>query len=337
MNTSPFLIELQWAEYARTGYLRLGKILDDASVKSLSQRADDLASGKIKNPAIQMQLDTGGVYEELPEANSHFEPAGLLYRKIQGLESDDLYAPLVKHQLFTEIGAHEYGAHAALSTFRAMVMNKPAGQGTLLPWHQDGGEVWALDRDPLITIWIALDPARRANGCIEIIPGSHRLGLLSTHGSTISDQDVLRYCPVDKIELLEVEAGHGLLMHNWLIHRSGINPSPQPRRAFTACYMDSRTQSVLTGHTFPLVHERPPTQPYPFIHQFHIDNAFLRETAAKSEEYALSLLQANTALQHSQAEAVSYAHHLENELRKLKESQSLRKSIVNWLRKLVSR
>jgi hypothetical protein len=30
------------------------------------------------------------------------------------------------------------------------------GGGTALPWHQDGGEHWALDRDPLFFVWIAL-------------------------------------------------------------------------------------------------------------------------------------------------------------------------------------
>ncbi len=34
------------------------------------------------------------------------------------------------------------------------------GGGTALPWHQDGGEHWALDRDPLLFVWIALTEVR---------------------------------------------------------------------------------------------------------------------------------------------------------------------------------
>ena len=45
---------------------------------------------------------------------------------------------------------------------------------------------------------------------------------------------------------LEVEAGHAVLLHNWLIHRSGVNPTPAPRRAFTVCYMDGRTLNAGT-------------------------------------------------------------------------------------------
>jgi polysaccharide pyruvyl transferase WcaK-like protein len=283
------LTEQQWSDYARDGVLHLGKVLEPEELDALRQRADDLALGNVKNPDVQMQLDTGGAYEELPAAVGSFDRGTVLYRKIQGLETDPLFARLVRHPLFLEVCARQYGRHAALSIFRAMVMNKPAGQGTVLPWHQDGGGVWSLDRDPLVTIWIALDPATRANGCMEIVPGTHHLGLLSTFGSTIEEEDAARHCPPERIQPLEVEAGHAVLLHNWLIHRSGLNPSPVPRRAFTICYMDGRTQSTLTGHHFPLVAGSLPEEPYPFVRQLQDNCAALRESFARAEEYARSL------------------------------------------------
>ncbi len=283
------LNEQQWNDYARDGFLHLGKVLEPAELDALRQRADDLALGNVKNPDVQMQLDTGGVYEELPGTVRSFDRGTVLYRKIQGLETDDLFSRLVRHPLFLEICAREYGGHAAISIFRAMVMNKPAGQGTVLPWHQDGGDVWALDRDPRVTIWIALDPATQANGCLEVIPGSHRLGLLSSFGSTIEEEDVERHCPPERVLPLEVEAGHAVLLHNWLIHRSGVNPTPAPRRAFTVCYMDGRTQSTLTGQHFPIVAGSLPAEPHPFIRQMRDDCAALRASMAQAEAYAHSL------------------------------------------------
>ena len=283
------LIEQQWNDYARDGFLHLGKVLEPEDLEALRQRADDLALGKVRNLDVQMQLDTGGVYEELPGAVSSFDRGTILYRKIQGLETDELFSGLVRNPLFLEICAHQYGAHAPVSIFRAMIMNKPAGQGTILPWHQDGGAVWALDRDPLITIWVALDPATRANGCMEVIPGSHRLGLLSTFGSTVEEEDVKRHCLPERVHPLEVEAGHAVLLHNWLIHRSGVNPTPAPRRAFTTCYMDGRTLSILTGKHFPIVAGTAPTEPYPFVRQLSNDCVALRESQAEAEAYARSL------------------------------------------------
>jgi polysaccharide pyruvyl transferase WcaK-like protein len=289
MERRMMITEQQWSDYSRDGFLHLGKVLEAEELEDLRQRADDLALGNVRNPDVQMQLDTGGAYEELPAAVGSFDRGTMLYRKIQGLETDELFSRLVRHPLFLEICARQYGRHSAVSIFRAMVMNKPAGQGTILPWHQDGGDVWALDRDPLVTVWVALDPATRANGCMEMVPGTHRLGLLSLYGSTVAEEDVERYCLPERVQPLEVEAGHAVLLHNWLIHRSGVNPSPVPRRAVTICYMDGRTQSTLTGNHFPLVAGSLPAEPYPFIRQLQEENRTLREMREETERYAKSL------------------------------------------------
>lgn len=281
MEDTRLLTEQQWNEYSRDGFLHLGKVLEPEELEALRRRADDLALGHVKNPDVQMQLDTGGVYEDLPAAVRSFDHGTRLYRKIQGLETDDLFSRLVKLPLFLEICARQYGPHAPVSIFRAMVMNKPAGQGTVLPWHQDGGNVWALDRDPLVTVWVALDPATRANGCLEVIPGTHRLGLLSLHGSTVAEEHVRVHCPPERVTPLEVEAGHAVMLHNWLIHRSGVNPTSVPRRALTVCYMDGRTQSVLTGNFFPLVAGSLPFETYPYVQQLRSDCEMLREMATR--------------------------------------------------------
>jgi hypothetical protein len=305
------LTEPQWNDFARDGFLRLGAVLPNAQLELLRQRADDLALGRIANPSVQMQLDTGGPYEDLPAAVDGFDQATTRYRKIQGLETDEHFSVLLRHPLFREVCARMYGAHASISIFRAMVMNKPAGQGTQLPWHQDGGDVWALDRDPLVTIWIALDSARTANGCLDVVPGSHRLGVLSSFGSTVSAEDEARHCPSAAVVPLEVEAGHAVLLHNWLLHRSGVNPTSEPRRAFTTCFMDSRTVNTLTGGRFPLVWGSSPDEPYPYLRQLQDECVALRHSQSEAEAYALSLQQTNAVLQTSIQDATTYARSLE--------------------------
>jgi len=315
----PTLSEAQWGDYARLGFLRLGRLLDEGQLEALRRRADELALGRVRNPGVQMQLDTGGAYDALPAATDRFEEGTILYRKIQGLETDELFASLVRHPLFLEISARVYGPHAPVSIFRAMVMNKPAGQGTSLPWHQDGGDVWALDRDPLVTVWVAIDAATRANGCVEVVPGSHHLGLLSAEGSTLSPEHVERHCPPASVQALEVEAGHALLMHNWLIHRSGVNPTSGPRRAFTACYMDGRTLGTLSGRLFPLVAGAPPADA-PFLRQVGEENRFLRTSMEEATAYARSLEAEVERLREMRAEAERYALSLEEERRRLQRS-----------------
>ena len=312
------LAQAQWQDYARDGFMHLGKVLEADEVDALRQRADDLAMGVAVNPCVQMQLDTGGAYDSLPGAVSSFDRGTLFYRKIQGLETDDLFARMMQHPTFRDVCAHEYGRHAAISIFRAMVMNKPAGQGTVLPWHQDGGNVWALDRDPLVTIWVALDPATRANGCMDAVPGSHRLGLLSLFGSTVADEHAAIHCPPERIVPLEVESGHAILLHNWLIHRSGVNPSSVPRRAFTMCCMDARTQSTLTGDRFPIIYGSLPAEPHPFVRQLRGDCATLRDNMAQAERFVASLQEDNRVLHQSTQEAVAYAKSLEQEMARLR-------------------
>jgi hypothetical protein len=207
-----------------------------------------------------------------------------------------------------------YGPHAPVSIFRAMIMNKPAGMGTTLPWHQDGGDVWKLDRDPLVTIWVALDDATVANGCMEAVRGSHLKGLLTAQGSTLSDEAAAIHCHPDRVVPLEVKAGHAVLLHNWLIHRSGVNPSSASRRAFTGCYMDGRTISVLTGSHFPLVSGSVGEYPYPFVAQLEADSTGALERFRAAEEYARSLEAELAQLREHNAEAQAYAKSLETRL-----------------------
>jgi polysaccharide pyruvyl transferase WcaK-like protein len=310
----------RWWQFEQQGYLRLGAVLDASQLAALRQRMDDIMLGRIRNPALQFQLDTGGLYEDLPDAVATFPATTLAYRKVQGLESDAVVLDLIRRDLFREICARQYGQHASVSIFRAMMMNKPAGQGTHLPWHQDAGDVWKLDRDPLVTIWIALDAATRASGCLEGIAGSHRLGVLSKNGSTISASHAERYCPEEAVTYLEVEAGEALLLHNWLLHRSGVNRTDAPRRALTTCYMDGRTMSTLTGDRFPIVfgeHEDP-DDALPFLKAVREENRQLRTTALEAERYAKSLLEDNQQRERMRSEAETYAKSLEAELHRLR-------------------
>lgn len=315
--TAAMLTQDQWQSFHQNGYLDLGRVLTDEEVAALKQRADDLALGVIKNPDVQFQLDTGGAYEDLPAAVPQFDGGTLLYRKIQGLENDGLFLRLIQKPVCLEVCAGMYGRHAAVSLFRAMIMNKPARQGTILPWHQDGGMVWALDRDPLVTIWVALDDATVENGCMECIPGSHRLGLLSQLGSTVSDESVKRHCLPEKVHPLEVKSGHAVFLHNWLIHRSGVNPSAVPRRAFTMCCMDARTRSTLTGHHFPIISGYQPSEPEHFLKQLLDERMVLQQKAREAEAYALSLEAENKVLRQMREEAEKYALSLESERAKL--------------------
>ena len=52
---------------------------------------------------------------------------------------------------------------------------------------------------------------------------------------------------------LVVEAGEAVLIHNWLLHRSGVYNTDQPRRAFSVAYMDANTKNVKMGESYSVI------------------------------------------------------------------------------------
>ena len=235
----------QWWQYYQDGYLKLGKMLTDEELSGLQQRIDEIMLGQasIDYDRLLMQLDSdSGAYGDMPAMTKGFKGPTLNYRKIQDLEHDPLFLAYMQHPLFKDICARAYGSHASIACFRAMFMNKPAGKGTVLPWHQDAGDSFGLDRDPLVTVWTALDPATIANGCVKVIPGSHRPGLLTDVGFIVPPEQEAEICNPEKIVHLELEPGEAVLLHNWLLHSSDVNKTDMPRRAFSVCYIDARSR-----------------------------------------------------------------------------------------------
>ncbi len=247
------LTDDQWRQYAEDGYLFLGKVLGDGELSALQARIDDVMLGRVRYEGMMMQLDLGGEYANTAPQTVGFKGPTLDYRKIEQLEKDPLFLEYMRKPLFRDICARAYGAHCSIACYRAMFMNKPARKGTVLPYHQDGGGIWGLDRDPLVTVWTALDPATVANGCVKVIPGTHKLGLLSEFGHTLSEEHLAKHCPEDRVLHVELAPGEAALLHNWLVHGSDVNSTDAPRRGFSVCYMDARTTQAEDGRRFPVI------------------------------------------------------------------------------------
>jgi phytanoyl-CoA hydroxylase len=239
--------------WERDGYVRLGQVASDAQLAALQARIDDLMLGRAPSDAIWFQRDSEtGVYGDLKFTDGKWTEPTLAYRKIERLENDPLFLAYVQHPRFRDITRELIGE--SVSLYRAMFMNKPAQRGTHLPYHQDAGAQWQLDRDPYVTVWTALDDATIANGCVQIIPGSHKHGLLSEFGHTITAEQEAQYARDEASVYLEAKAGEVFLLHNLLLHRSGINATDRPRRAFSVVYMDAATRDISGNHrVFPVV------------------------------------------------------------------------------------
>jgi phytanoyl-CoA hydroxylase len=242
--------EAQWREYDEQGFLRLGQVASDALLAAMQERIDQIMLGQVVYDGLFFQADSEtGSYTDLT-GHGWVGPT-LNYRKIQELEKDPLFLEYMQLPLFHELSRRLIGEE--VSVFRAMFMNKPAKRGTVLPYHQDGGTQWSLDRERFFTVWTALDQATVENGCVEVVPGTHQLGLLSEVGHTITPEQEAAHARDGQGVFLEAKAGEAILLHNYLLHRSGVNTIERPRRAFSVVYMDGATRSTRTGEAFPKV------------------------------------------------------------------------------------
>jgi phytanoyl-CoA hydroxylase len=235
-------LEAALASFAAHGYARLGKVLDDDAMEGLRARADDIMLGRVVYPGLFFQQDTTtGRYDDLEFGKGWTGPSRN-YRKIEKLEKDPLFLGWIQNALFGRVARAVVSD--AVTIYRAVLFSKAASGGTVLPWHQDGGRFWGLDRDPVLQIWTALDDAPAEAGCVEVLPGSHLGGLATPLGGLVPAPIVSARDAEPSVVALPARAGEAILIHNHLWHRSGVNATGAPRRAFTVCYMDAATRCL---------------------------------------------------------------------------------------------
>jgi hypothetical protein len=244
-ESESFDLDAALAHFAEAGWARLGRALDDEGCAGLATRADDLMLGRVVHEGLFFQLDAeSGEYDDLRYGHG-WEGPSLDYRKLEKLEIDPLYREWIGNPLFERIArkALATDGEGAITIYRAVLFNKGPRGGSPLPWHQDGGRFWGVDRAPTLQIWTALDDAPEGGGCLEVIPGTHRRGLVTPEGGVVPRNFVDGSGAEARAIALPARAGEVLLVHNHVWHRSGRG-SGRPRRALSICYMDGATRCL---------------------------------------------------------------------------------------------
>ena len=129
-----------------------------------------------------------------------------------------------------------------IAFFHGKIIYKSAGTPGVVEWHQDYGywydQGFVFPR--MMSAWVALDPATRENGCLEVLRGSHRLGRLQhTVFGAQTGADPKRLAQVrGNFEHVhcEMRPGSVLFFDCNLLHGSGANLSARDRRSFIMCY-----------------------------------------------------------------------------------------------------
>jgi hypothetical protein len=241
-STSALDLDDALAHFATHGWARLGRVLSDEGLTALGTRVDDIMHERVRHEGLFFQRDSAtGRYEDLEFAKGWQGPSAD-YRKIEKLELDPLFRAWMTNALFERIARRLIDGPIAL--YRAVLFTKSGAGGTALPWHQDGGRFWGIDRPAELQIWTALDDSSVEAGCVEVLDGSHAAGLATAEGGVIAE-DILRAADAERRALpLPSRAGEALLIHNHLWHRSGVNRTGKRRSAVSFCYMSAATRCV---------------------------------------------------------------------------------------------
>ena len=121
------------------------------------------------------------------------------------------------------------------------------GDKAFVSWHQDGA-YWGLSPMEVVTAWVALGPVNPENGCMRVIPGSHRTTHLPQR-DTFADNNVLSRgqeitVAVDEAQAVDLvlQPGQMSLHHLWIVHGSNSNRSDIPRIGLAIRYVSPRVR-----------------------------------------------------------------------------------------------
>jgi len=157
---------------------------------------------------------------------------------------DDIYGMIARSHKIVDrmeqlLGGEVYHYHSTM-------MLKEPRVGGAWEWHQDYGYWYHFGclLPDIAACMIAIDEQTKANGCLQVVRGSHRLGRLdhaeqTAVGSTQSSVDPERVQAIlERMELVycEMPTGAGIFFHGNILHRSDANLSDNPRWALRCVY-----------------------------------------------------------------------------------------------------
>jgi len=124
------------------------------------------------------------------------------------------------------------------------VFKQPEGAREF-PWHQDDAYT-PVTPAPYLTLWLALNDATEENGCISVLPGSHKDGLREHHPSPIGWVGHSSDDP-DQGVLAPIRAGSLICFWSLTMHKSGSNRSKGVRKAYVIQYSAYPLHRVADG------------------------------------------------------------------------------------------
>jgi len=226
----------QLRSYDEHGYFVVKRCVSIEKLEKYKRRFQQICTKEVR-------VDGMTVMKDVAIAKSEFLQGEQAVTKIQDFQFDDQLfdycrLPEIVNVVKDVIGPNVMAVHT-------MLINKPPDPGTMSsrhPMHQDLHYFPFRPADRIICAWTAMEAVNRQNGCLVVIPGTHRGELLPHvypdweggvnkmyHGIHNFDQNMPRVH-------LEMEAGDTVFFHPILVHGSGANRTAGFRKAISCHY-----------------------------------------------------------------------------------------------------
>ena len=235
------LTDAEVVQYRRDGWVLARGILGPGSVEACQQALTDLAAGRLPARDTVMLYEAG----HDPDSLSADERIDFIRKYMDFVpDSPALRMAAMNRRLHRRLD-QLLGSGRVL--FQEMALVKPPRIGSEKPWHQDASYFRVTEPGLIVGVWIALDPASKRNGCMELVPGSHRGGgVPHVHENDFNRcQIVESYLDRDARIAIEMQPGDALIFHSLLHHFTEPNTSDLRRRAVQFHY--HQTGAVWAG------------------------------------------------------------------------------------------
>jgi ectoine hydroxylase-related dioxygenase (phytanoyl-CoA dioxygenase family) len=262
--------EEQIRSFRENGFVKYGPVLDAAQTKALRARLEDVLAGRTAAQPEAARNMLGGSDR-------------VVMQVVNIWEADDLFREHLYNARICGMVAQLIGTDT-LRVWHDQVQYKPPRVGGPTDWHQDHPFWPILQPADLVSAWVALEDAMVENGCMWMVPRSHRWGPHKGGkiGSNAQDfsptYDPALVPPGEKVEWVpcEVMAGEVMFHHCLTWHGSPPNASERGRPAIAVHYMPGYTRyepsgkhlvehrvtvkpgEILQGEYFPTVWEHGP-------------------------------------------------------------------------------
>ena len=210
VRTEP-LSQKELQQYKEQGWVNLGCVMDDATIAAIRGEEARLRG----DPAGQLTIFRSQLAHFSEPLRRYLCTGPQIKPAMQLVESQNL--ALWFNQFVTKLP----DAASGKSEF---------------PWHQDNGYV-AIEPATNVTIWIALDDVDEKNGCVWVMPKSHLHGLLDHKSKSAESWHLTLDVEGDGIPAI-LKAGEAVAFTGLTLHRSKLNYTDKPRRAFFMEYAD---------------------------------------------------------------------------------------------------